>query len=316
MKICAIIVTYNRKELVKECLSAVLNQTYPIHDILLFDNGSTDGTHDFLDGIGLLCDSRIHYTYVENNIGAAGAYSEAFNIAKSIECDWIWEMDDDTIPNPDCLERLLGALDVLSEEKSISFLASTVFGENGEFMNVPAIDARPSENGYPSWYKYLNRGIVKIGCATFISLLFNKKAVDQIGIPIREFSMWGFDTEYTRRLTKYFGDAYFVGDSVAIHKRKNAIALNIEKETEPDRIKLYRTLYESSLINSYLYAWNRSNSKLYLYAMCKILKSLKYLRKENGEIIFREHMIGALKALKDRKMFEVMVDAEIERKNE
>ena len=46
-KICAVVVTYNRKELLLRNISSLLSQTYPL-DILIYDNASTDGTYDFL----------------------------------------------------------------------------------------------------------------------------------------------------------------------------------------------------------------------------------------------------------------------------
>ena len=52
-----------------------------------------------------------------------------------------------------------------------SYMASAVYGENGEFMNVPKINTDKSESGYPDWYQYLENGIVKIKEATFVSLL-------------------------------------------------------------------------------------------------------------------------------------------------
>jgi rhamnopyranosyl-N-acetylglucosaminyl-diphospho-decaprenol beta-1,3/1,4-galactofuranosyltransferase len=43
-KVCAVIVTYNRKDLLRECLNAVLSQTRPPDHVLVVDNASTDGT--------------------------------------------------------------------------------------------------------------------------------------------------------------------------------------------------------------------------------------------------------------------------------
>ncbi len=45
---CAIIVTYNRIELLKECIDKLLNQTTKINHILIFNNNSTDGTREWL----------------------------------------------------------------------------------------------------------------------------------------------------------------------------------------------------------------------------------------------------------------------------
>lgn len=310
-KVCAIIVTYNRKELVSECLSSVLNQTFQVSDVILFDNASTDGTHDYLEELGLISDSRIHYIYIKENIGAAGAYSEAFILAKTIECDWVWAMDDDTIPNVDCLQRLIEAKDILSVNEKISFLASTIFGENGEFMNLPLVDIRPSSNGYASWYRYLSEGLIKIETATFISLLIKKDAINTCGIPIREFVMWGFDTEYTMRFTHHYGDAYFVGNSVAIHKRKGARALNIEKETSPERIKLYRTLYQSNSVIFNIYRYKSSRFRLVLDVLKNWVKSLKYLFKNNGIRIFREYFLGGVLALKYFSKFEKLINNQL-----
>ena len=47
-KIVAVVVTYNRKKLLKENLNALLNQSYKDFDILLIDNASTDGTKEYV----------------------------------------------------------------------------------------------------------------------------------------------------------------------------------------------------------------------------------------------------------------------------
>lgn len=47
-RVCAVIVTYNRKALLRECLKAVLSQTRPPDHVLVVDNASTDGTPEML----------------------------------------------------------------------------------------------------------------------------------------------------------------------------------------------------------------------------------------------------------------------------
>lgn len=46
-EICAVVVTYNRKELLIRCINQILLQTR-VPDILIFDNYSSDGTKDYL----------------------------------------------------------------------------------------------------------------------------------------------------------------------------------------------------------------------------------------------------------------------------
>ena len=47
--ICAVVVTYNRKKLLGECLDALLHQTRPLDSIIVIDNASTDGTYEYLN---------------------------------------------------------------------------------------------------------------------------------------------------------------------------------------------------------------------------------------------------------------------------
>lgn len=51
MKITAVVVTYNRLPLLKECVEALLNQDYEDMDILLVDNDSIDGTKEYIQEI-------------------------------------------------------------------------------------------------------------------------------------------------------------------------------------------------------------------------------------------------------------------------
>ena len=72
MKISAVVVTYNRKQLLAECVEALLKQTYPVNEIVILDNASTDGTTDFLEKIGVLQNDIVKYIRLESNTGGAG----------------------------------------------------------------------------------------------------------------------------------------------------------------------------------------------------------------------------------------------------
>lgn len=266
-KVIAVVLTYNRKKLLEECLNAILQQTYPVEKIVLVDNGSTDGTQSYLEDLKLLQNDIIDYSLIKKNVGPAAGYEFGMSRALSYDADWQWVMDDDTIPTSTCLEELIKASETLKDEK-ISFLASTVFGENNEFMNVPPVDTTPSENGYQSWYKYLKEGLVRISAATYVSLLIKQEAMKICGFPYKGFYFWGIDTEQTRRFIKFYGDAYFCGKSIAIHKRKNAKDLNIETETSKERIKDYSSLYMANAVITNYY----DGKKAYFFVLLRFLK--------------------------------------------
>lgn len=248
--VAALVVTYNRKALLLECIDAITRQEYPAFTIVVIDNASTDGTEELFTGDGPLAGSdTIDYRRMGSNLGGAGGFKEGLRAAAESGADWVWLMDDDCIPHSNTLAMLVEAARLV-EGRDIepSFFASSVFGPKGEPMNVPAVDGRPTENGYADWYAYLSDGMVEIESATFVSLLLNRKAIDKLGLPVGSFFIWGDDTEYTTRLTHNFGPAYLVGASRVLHKRVNTKSLDIMNEDDPERIARFHFYYRNNLI--------------------------------------------------------------------
>lgn len=249
-KVVALVVTYNRKQLLQECLAAIAAEDYPVSSIIVIDNASTDGTNAlFTKGGPLSGNSLINYRRMGENLGGAGGFKEGLRVAAESNADWVWLMDDDCIPYSNTLSELVKARERIGQRGvEPSFLASTVYGPEGEFMNVPTVDVRPTENGYADWYIGLADGMVEIEFATFVSLLVNRRAIDDLGLPVGSFFIWGDDIEYTTRLTHNFGPAYLVGASQVLHKRANAKSLDIQNENDPRRIALFHYLYRNNLI--------------------------------------------------------------------
>ena len=253
-KIICIVVTYNRKELLQECLDALLSQSRLPDKILVFNNCSTDGTEELFASGAKYDTDRIELTESSANLGGAGGFSAGMKLACDQDFDWIWIMDDDSIPEPEALSQLENAASFLKERnEKIGFLASFVYGPQGEPMNVPRIQDASAPNGYPFWYRYLGQGLVSIKEATFVSLLISKHAVEAVGYPIAEYFIWGDDAEYTRRIVEEYAPAYFCGASRVLHKRQNAARITIKEEHEKSRAAMYRYYYRNALLNAAKY---------------------------------------------------------------
>lgn len=210
--VVAVVVTYNRKALLKECVNALLKQTYPLDHIIIIDNHSTDGTGDYIQSY--LKSGLIDYEYMEQNIGGAGGFNQGIKEAAKYTSEYIWLMDDDTIPTSDALKKMMDAADKVGFE--FGFLASNVLWKDGTpcLMNIPKV--------HEDWIyqtQYLESNLVRLESASFVSLLVSKKAVRECGLPIKDFFIWGDDVEYTKRISKKFIN-YFCGDSVVVHKMK------------------------------------------------------------------------------------------------
>lgn len=250
IRVYAVVVTYNRKEILVKCMDAILKQTVQVSGLVITDNNSTDGTEEYLKEKGYLDNPLVKYVKLPENTGGAGGFNAGMRIANDENPDWIWIMDDDVIPETDCLEELLKADDITKEE--VSFYASAIRNAEGKAMNVPKIDRRQFTK-YTDWYEYLDEGMVRVVKATFVSLLINGKAVKKCGLPWAPFFIWGDDSEYTQRIIRDFGPAYMVGKSKALHLRSSEEELSIVKETNVNRIPLYFYLYRNNLIGFWEY---------------------------------------------------------------
>lgn len=92
--ITAVIVTYNRKELLSQNIEMLLKQTITFDSIIIVDNCSDDGTYEYLKKCGWTKAPFI-YLRTETNIGGAGGFYTGVKAAYEAGADWIVLMDDD-----------------------------------------------------------------------------------------------------------------------------------------------------------------------------------------------------------------------------
>jgi len=102
-KIAAVVVTFNRLELLKECVNALHTQSRPLDVIIIVNNGSTDGTQDWLNTQKDI--QAIH----QENVGSSGGFHAGIEAALTSDADYdyVWLMDDDGFPETKALEILL-----------------------------------------------------------------------------------------------------------------------------------------------------------------------------------------------------------------
>lgn len=224
-KIAAVIVTYNRLPLLKECIAAVLQQSYAVASIVVVDNASTDGTGDCLLTID---DTRLTVKTFEQNRGGSAGFSEGIAIATRQGVDAVWIMDDDTIPQTDTLATLVKTLE---SHPDAGFICSKVVWTDGTVhkMNIP---------GYVS-QEALADGLYAIRSASFVSLLVPCSIVREVGLPYKEFFIWVDDAEFTSRIFKKGYRGYLNSHSVALHKTAANYGAGIKVATPESAWKFY-----------------------------------------------------------------------------
>lgn len=190
MKVIAVVVTYNRSQLLKRNI-ACLRKNSP-HAIIVVNNGSTDDTGEWL------AEQTDLIVITQANVGGSGGFYTGIQQAMERGADWIWCMDDDVFPRPDCLSNLLDH--TASEEVGIlaprRLMESNIFTNDFQAVNLT--------NPFSSMYKkklkkqVINKPVEILGTA-FEGLFIRKETVEKIGLPNKDLFIFCDDTDYCLR---------------------------------------------------------------------------------------------------------------------
>jgi len=211
--VTAVVVTYNRRQLLLEALAAVHAQSRVPDAVIVVDNASADGTAAAV---------RTHYPSAQlaelaHNTGGAGGFAYGMALALAGDGDLIWLMDDDTVPEPDALRAMLEARQV-HPGRPPALVASRVLWTDGRPhpMNTPR--AKPFAT------KAERRAAAAAGClpirsASFVSILVDAGEGRRRGLPQADYFLWNDDFEFTTRLLR--GNAGLLCPaSVVVHKTR------------------------------------------------------------------------------------------------
>lgn len=194
-KIACVVVTYNRKQLLKRCLDALSYQTLSPSVVYIVDNASTDGTQDSVKEWGYYECNRngIAFKYILNpkNEGGAGGFYIGIKTAFESGADGIWVMDDDGQPEINCLEKLAGYLGtkdyiapiVLSDDDHQSCSFAPNYEKKEEYVNL----------------KGEHDGVIDNWASPFNGILYSRRLVEKIGYPKKEMFIWGDEQNYHLR---------------------------------------------------------------------------------------------------------------------
>ena len=233
--VAIIVVTYNRLNLLREEIDALRKQTFTDCQIIVINNGSTDNTLDWLNNQSDVI------TITQENLGGAGGFYTGMKYAVENGYKFCWVMDDDVICESHALEELYKAY---YAKEGIGFVCSNVVGIDGRPMNVPTVAVKLADNGYPDFMDLIEKSMIRVSCATFVSVFLPTNIISLIGLPYKEYFTWGDDTEYTERIASKY-PCYVAGLSKVVHKRSIQKGLNFLDEVNPTRLNFYFYKYRN-----------------------------------------------------------------------
>lgn len=284
IKVSCVVVTYNRLSLLKECIAAVRKQTFQPDTIYIVNNHSTDNTEEYLATFA--DDTQMRIVSLPENVGGAGGFSRGIKEAVLAGADWVWIMDDDTIPEEDALEKLVAATHLT---KKVGYVCSKVLWLDG----TPHLSNKASiciEKGNISYNSYSTKEVPALLStnATFVSVMINSDAVRELGLPISEFFIWMDDIEYTVRIATHGYDCFYVDNSHVLHKT----AENYFSRPDMAPVETAWKFYYQARNVAYMKRKNRGKLALFFSTlnMYRVYLHRINKRKDHNKSLFRKHI--------------------------
>lgn len=232
-RVSVIVLCYNNLEYTKSCLKSLLGVgSYPDIEIIMVDNGSTDGTHEYLQGLELEPDNFKVITNSEN-LG----FSAGNNVGiKAAEGDYIVLLNNDTFTTPGWI---FGLVRHLRRDPGIG-LVGPVTNNIGNEAKIE-IHYADMESMILSSFDYTRSHTDKllfVPTVAFFCVAFTKELIDKVGLLDEQFGQGFFeDDDYCRRVSDA-GYQVAIAEDVFVHHHLSA---TFSKENKGKRDKLFAT---------------------------------------------------------------------------
>jgi len=295
--IAAVVVTYNRLALLKDCIEALRHQTRKLNAIIVINNSSTDGTREWLKQ-----QADLNVVHQENGGGALGFY-RGMKEAHNKGYDWVWMMDDDVEPLTSCLQEMLDAnqeygnqFDVLQpDRKFFNSDSEWRYGSEFNFKNPFKPEAiKPIKSS-----DFKDERIRKIVSFPFEGPMFSSKVIAKVGFADKRYFILYDDTDYSARVFNAGFDVGFVRDAIMIKKINNpAIGINVDW-------KLYYQVRNQIILDRKFGSPYITFSRALVSNTKRVLAVMKRCIKTNSFADFPQNVSAILKAASDGFKFEL-----------
>lgn len=216
-KVIVATVTYNSSNFLERLVEAVALQKYPVDKVVVIDNASSEEHRK------AICELALRYAFLEvvrssQNLGGAGGFEKGIKhiLDMGYEFDWIWIMDDDAFPAPNCLEELLkykslenlGALCPLIYGTELKKYQLTHHKRMSRYLDkdcqiVASVEMMPP--------------VVEIETNAFVGPLVKRQVVLEVGTPDGSLFIYGDDTEYMYRISRKYS-VYLIKAAIINHR--------------------------------------------------------------------------------------------------
>lgn len=297
--VSAIVVNYNGKKFLKECIESLSNQTYQPIEIILVDNASTDGSTELINKLF----PSVNIIKLNANKGFTGGNIEGL---KHVKGEYIFLVNNDVVLDKECIYNL-----VLSMEKSpeigIGAVKMLVYGTN-------IIDS--AGDGFSTALKGFKRGeglnssnfdkeeFVFGACAG--AAIYKREMINEIGFFDDDFFIIFEDVDLNFRAQLYGWKVLFIPSAIAHHRVRSTIGMLTDtavfyslRNCELVRIKniplsIFIQYFPFFVLAEFLdllyFAIKNRKIKLYIKAKISVLKIMPSMLKKRDTIMERRRV--------------------------
>ncbi len=210
-KISIIVVNWNGRDLLHECLDSISRQSYANYEIILVDNGSADGSVQFVRGRF----PSVKLVELTENKGFTGGNIEGLRVADG---EFIALVNNDACVEEMWLENLIRPM---LEDGQIGICASKLIIAATGKINSAGDGLTTAGVGYNRGLKvdrflYDTPDLVFSACAA--AVLYRRRMLDEIGFLDEEFFLYDDDTDLSFRAQLAGWKCLYVPSAVAYHK--------------------------------------------------------------------------------------------------
>ncbi|HEV6499998.1 TPA: glycosyltransferase family 2 protein [Streptococcus pneumoniae] len=219
--VCALVVTYNRSKYLQKALEGILNQQQEISGILIYNNNATDNTEEILMKFGYV-DSKgdkikenylystekdgkhFYYYHNDENLGGAGGFANGIRLISELDYDYVWIMDDDVYPEPNCLSEIMKQMSVQNVQVGIpnrtdeNFYDRAIIGFDFDDYHKFWTEMRKTVT-----YGPFDEEAIKVVDMPFEGPVVEMALLRKVGIPDSGFFIEYDDSDFAQRLQQY-----------------------------------------------------------------------------------------------------------------
>jgi len=222
-----IVLNYNRLEYTKQTVAALIEKTKVEHEFIFVDNGSVDGTREYLKSLEHSTNAKkVKYVFNNRNFGVAGGRNIGLKVA---EGDYLMTIDDDIIV-PDNYDGYM--IEVCDKISNLGITGISVEKKTYLIKNIDGVEVQ------------VKKGNLNGGC-----LCMPRRTFEKVGYFYVMGAYGGEDCDMYVRL-KYLKllSVYIVPKGLHIDKRENKDYEKLKKHCHTPRSKVFHKVGDNEVM--------------------------------------------------------------------